>query len=43
MKSHYTVALSMLAGAALGGAAIQSLHAQVNPRAYVVVEVDVRN
>ena len=43
MKTHYTVALSMLAGAALGGAVIQSLHAQAKPRAYVVVEIDVAN
>jgi len=28
MKTRYTVALSMIAGAALGGAAIQGLHAK---------------
>jgi uncharacterized protein (DUF1330 family) len=30
MKTRYTVALSMIAGAALGGAAIQGLHAQAS-------------
>jgi len=32
MKTHYTVALSMIAGAALGAAAIQGLHAQAKLR-----------
>jgi len=41
MKTHFAVALSMLAGATLGAAAIQGLHAQAKPPAYVVVEVDV--
>jgi hypothetical protein len=41
MKSRYTVALVMLAGAALGALAIQALHAQAKPPAYLVVEVDV--
>jgi len=31
MKTRFTVAASMLAGAALGGAAIQALHAQAKP------------
>jgi len=43
MKSRYTVALSMLAGAAIGAFAIQALHAQAKPRAFVVAEVDVTN
>jgi uncharacterized protein (DUF1330 family) len=43
MKTRYTVALSMLAGAALGAAAIQGLHAQAKPPAYVVAEIDVTN
>jgi uncharacterized protein (DUF1330 family) len=38
MKTWYTVALSMVAGAALGGAAIQGLHAQAKPKAYIVTE-----
>lgn len=41
MKTHFAVALSMFAGAALGAAAIQGLHAQAKPPAYVIVEVDV--
>ena len=43
MKTHYTVALSMLAGAALGAAAIQGLHAQAKPSVYYVAEIDVTN
>jgi hypothetical protein len=31
MKTRYTVALSMLAGATLGAAAVQGLHAQAKP------------
>ena len=41
MKPYYTVALSMLVGAGLGGAAIQALHAQAKPP--VVAEIDVTN
>jgi uncharacterized protein (DUF1330 family) len=41
MKTCYTVALSMLAGAALGGAAIQSLHAQAKPKAYQATELEI--
>ena len=33
----------MLAGAALGAAAIQGLHAQAKPQAYVITEVEVLN
>ena len=40
MKTYYTVALSMLAGAALGGAAIQGLHAQAKPKAYSISELE---
>jgi len=43
MKTRYTVALSMLAGVAIGAFAIQGLHAQAKPRAFVVAEVDVTN
>jgi uncharacterized protein (DUF1330 family) len=43
MKSRYTVALSMVAGAALGGAAIQGLHAQAKPPVYYVAEIEVTN
>jgi hypothetical protein len=31
MKTRYTVALSMLAGVAVGALAFQGLHAQANP------------
>ena len=37
MKTHYTVALSMIAGAALGAAAIQGLHAQTK-KVYFITE-----
>jgi uncharacterized protein (DUF1330 family) len=40
MKTRYTVALSMLAGIALGAAAIQGLHAQAKQKAYSVSELE---
>src|SRR5438034_10667353 len=40
MKTRYTVVLWMIAGAALGGAAIQGLHAQAKPKAYTVTELE---
>ena len=43
MKTSYTVALSMLAGAALGAAAIQGLHAQAKPPIYQVTEIAITN
>jgi uncharacterized protein (DUF1330 family) len=43
MKPYCTVALSILAGVAVGAAAIQALHAQAKPSAYVVAEIDVMN
>ena len=43
MKTRYTVALSMIAGAALGATAIHGLHAQAKPPVYVVAENDVSN
>jgi uncharacterized protein (DUF1330 family) len=43
MKTHYTVAVSLLAGLAVGAAAMQALHAQAKPPAYVVAEIDVIN
>jgi uncharacterized protein (DUF1330 family) len=40
MKTHYTVALAMLAGIALGATAINGLNAQGKaPGAYVVVDI----
>jgi len=41
MKIRYVMALSVLAGAALGAAAVQGLHAQAKPPAYVIAEIDV--
>src|SRR2546430_1073966 len=43
MKARYTVALSILAGVVVGAAAVQALHAQAKPPAYVVAEIDVTN
>jgi uncharacterized protein (DUF1330 family) len=43
MKTRYTVALSIWAGVAIGAAAVQALHAQAKPPAYVVAEIDVMN
>jgi uncharacterized protein (DUF1330 family) len=36
MKVRFAMALSMVAGAALGGAAIQALHAQAKPPVYMI-------
>jgi uncharacterized protein (DUF1330 family) len=36
MKARFTVAVSMLTGAVLGGAAIQALHAQAKPPVYMI-------
>jgi uncharacterized protein (DUF1330 family) len=43
MKPRYTVALSICAGLAIGAAAVQALHAQAKPPAYVIAEIDVMN
>jgi uncharacterized protein (DUF1330 family) len=43
MRTHLTVAMSMLAGAAIGAAAINGLHAQAKPPLYLVSEIDVTN
>jgi uncharacterized protein (DUF1330 family) len=43
MKSNYKVAIALVAGAAIGGAAIQGLHAQAKPKAYVITEVEIIN
>ena len=39
MKTQYTVALAMLAGVAIGATAIQGLHAQAKPPAFVVIPI----
>ena len=43
MRTSYAVAFGMLTGAVLGAAAVQSLHAQGKPVAYVISEIDVTN
>jgi uncharacterized protein (DUF1330 family) len=43
MNRTITVGLSMLAGAALGAAAIQTLHAQAKPPAYVITEITIKD
>ncbi len=44
MKTYTTVMLAALAGAAIGGFAIQGLHAQTKlPAAYYIAEIDVAN
>ena len=39
MKTRYTVALAMLAGAAIGGSVIQGLHAQATTPTYFVADI----
>jgi uncharacterized protein (DUF1330 family) len=41
MKTHYAVALAMLAGFGLGTVAVQGLHAQAKPPVYSVAEIDI--
>jgi uncharacterized protein (DUF1330 family) len=41
MNSKYKLALSVLAGAAIGAAAVHGLHAQAKPKAYIVTESEV--
>jgi uncharacterized protein (DUF1330 family) len=43
MKTQYAVALALLTGVGLGAAAVQGLHAQAKPPAYVIAEIDVAN
>jgi uncharacterized protein (DUF1330 family) len=43
MKTRYTAALSVCVGIAVGAAAVQALHAQGKPSAYVIAEIDVTN
>ena len=39
MQMNYKVAIALVAGAAIGGAAMQGLHAQVKPPAYLVIPI----
>jgi hypothetical protein len=41
MKTRYAVALSTLVGIAIGAVAIQGLHAQAKPKAYIVTESEI--
>ncbi len=43
MKTHFTVALSLLAGIAIGASAVQCLYARAKPPAFVITEGDVTN
>jgi uncharacterized protein (DUF1330 family) len=44
MKTYTTVILAALAGAGIGGLAVQGLHAQTKlPEAYYIAEIDVTN
>jgi uncharacterized protein (DUF1330 family) len=43
VKTNYKVAIALVAGAAIGAAAVQGLHAQAKPPAYVIAEIDVTN
>jgi uncharacterized protein (DUF1330 family) len=43
MKTVYTATMAMLAGAAIGAAAVSGLHAQAKAPVYVVTEIDVTN
>ncbi len=36
MKMNYIVGLALLAGIAIGGAAVQTLHAQAKPPVYAI-------
>jgi uncharacterized protein (DUF1330 family) len=41
MKINTTAALALIAGAVIGGTAIQGLHAQAGPPVYVIEEIEV--
>ena len=43
MKTYLGVAFGMVAGMAIGGFAVQGLHAQAKPPVYLVTEIDVTN
>ena len=40
MKSNYKLAITLVAGVAIGGAAVQGLHAQAKLKAYSVGEIE---
>jgi uncharacterized protein (DUF1330 family) len=41
MNSRIKIAMAIVAGASLGAAAVQGLHAQAKPKAYVITEIEV--
>ena len=41
MNARYKIVLAIVAGAALGAAAVQGLHAQAKPKAFVITETEV--
>lgn len=43
MKTYLTVSFAMLTGMALGGFAMQGLHAQAKPPVYYIAEIDTAN
>jgi uncharacterized protein (DUF1330 family) len=43
MKQYLGLALGLLAGTAIGAAAVTGLHAQATPPVYLVTEIDVTN
>jgi uncharacterized protein (DUF1330 family) len=43
MRIHNAVILSVLGGVALGAAAVEKLHAQAGPPAYVISEIELTN
>ena len=43
MKTYLTVSFAMLTGAAIGGFAVQGLHAQAKPPVYYVGQIEVLN
>ena len=43
MKQYIGLGLTMLAGTAIGAAAVTGLHAQAKPPVYLVTEIDVTN
>ena len=43
MKTRYIVALAVVTGFGFGAIAVQGLHAQATPKAYVITEIEVIN
>jgi uncharacterized protein (DUF1330 family) len=39
MKTNYKLAIALITGTAIGGAAIQGLHAQAKPPAYLIIPI----